>query len=546
MGKFNLLLTIFFVFTGFAEAQNRYAVHYKYKPQSQHSLDQPGTFLTAKSIDRRIRQQLHLDSLDLPVSAKYISAIQPYVQEIYYNSHWLNASVVVANADQASLLQALPFVEKVVLAAPGILSSGRLKTSTGVKTGLSAVGLKKDVKQQNSFAFQNELLGIDAMHELGYKGKGITIAVFDAGFPAVDQIPAFSHIFTDKRLKGTRDFVHPWNQNVFTKNQHGTNVLSLISAKAEDFMVAGAPEADIILCITEDGPTEFRIEEYNWVKAAEYADSLGVDIINSSLGYWDFDDPTMNYSFQDLDGKTALVSIGAFTAASKGILIVNSAGNYGSRGLSSITPPADAPNILAIGAVNSSLNRSGFSSQGPTSDGRTKPDVSAFGEQVTLIRSNGVIGRANGTSFSSPQVAAMAAGLWEAMPELTVIELIETIKSSSSLADKPDNQLGYGIPNFSKALLGQLLYLLPEEKGLEFKIFPNPITGSDLRITFGKQIQGYFTLFDMQGRVLQQLQIERESIQHPFEVSIPYLQVGMYLVEFHSGNETKRTKLIKK
>jgi serine protease AprX len=546
MVKINVFIFLLCCISFSSFGQNRYAIHYKFKPHQHFSLDQPNDFLLEKSTQRRIKQQIPLDSLDLPVADQYLQEIKPFIQQLHYSSNWLNASLVVAHEEQVVNIEALPFVEKVVLAAPGVLPEGRLASGSGKKVGASIKSKTNRTLETSEYVFQNELLGIPQMHEMGFTGEGITVAVFDAGFPGVNQIPAFRHLFENGKLIGTKDYVDINNKDVFTKNQHGTNVLSLIAANSPADFIAGSPDAEIILCITEDGPTEFRIEEYNWVKAAEFADSLGVDIINSSLGYWDFDDPRMNYSFEDMDGKTAIVSLGASIAAKKGILVVTSAGNYGSRGASSITPPADAVDILAIGAINSQLNRVGFSSQGPTADGRIKPDVTTFGEQVYLIRSSGAFGRANGTSFSAPQVAAMSAGLWQAMPDLTVKELIAKIKESSSMADSPNNQVGYGIPNFSKAYLGNVLQILPEERGAEFLVFPNPIEGLSLKIRFGKQNEGEFSLFNMQGQLVQQSKLSRDDYLQPFEVSIPELTSGMYLVEFQAGNETKRTKLIKR
>jgi serine protease AprX len=546
MVKINVIFFLLCCISFSSFGQNRYAVHYKFKPHQHFSLDKPNDYLLAKSIQRRIKQQIALDSLDLPVSEQYIEGIKPFIQQLHYNSHWLNASLVVAHEDQVANIEALAFVEKVVLAAPGVLPQGRLTSGSSKKVGASVKGKASRSLETSEYVFQNELLGIPQMHEMGFTGEGITVAVFDAGFPGVNQIPAFRHLFENGKLIGAKDYVDVKNTNVFTKNQHGTNVLSLIAANAPASFIAGAPDVDVILCITEDGPTEYRIEEYNWVKAAEYADSLGVDIINSSLGYWDFDDPRMNYSFEDMDGKTAIVSLGASIAAKKGILVVTSAGNYGSRGASSITPPADAVDILAIGAINSQLNRVGFSSQGPTADGRIKPDVTTFGEQVYLIRSSGAFGRANGTSFSAPQVAAMSAGLWQALPNLTVKELITKIKESSSMADSPNNQFGYGIPNFTKAYLGNVLQILPEERGAEFLVFPNPIEGLSLKIRFGMLNEGDFSLFNMHGQLVQKTKLSREDHRQPFEVNIPDLNSGMYVVEFQAGNETRRTKLLKR
>jgi subtilisin family serine protease len=540
-----LRIVLFFLLFGFsANAQNRYAIHYKYKPQEIFSLDNPAGYLTISSIDRRLRHGITLDSLDLPVSEKYIKSIIPLVDQVLYHSKWLNASVVIANEENLEKIQSLDFVSSVEFVARGFVPEGRQLQAVNARSGMKANKKKNASTAEAPFDFQNGLLGIQEMHELGYTGKGITIAIFDAGFPGVDQIPAFSHLFENNQIIGTRDFVHVWNKNVFSKNQHGTNVLSLMASNDPDLLVAGAPDAHYILCITEEVPTEFRIEEYNWIKAAEYADSLGVEIINSSLGYWDFDDPRMDYSLEDMDGETAVISKGATIAAKKGILVVTSAGNYGNRGERSITAPSDAKGILSVGATNMGMDRASFSSQGPTADGRIKPEVSTFGEQVWLIRSTGNLGRSSGTSFSAPQIAAFAAGLWQARPEWTKEKLIEEILKSSSQAEDPDNWLGYGIPNFAKAYYGPVLGGITVEEQ-EWKIYPNPLKGSELFIQFGNSEQGEFVLLDLKGRVMKQASLSRGSLRDPFEVEIPELPSGIYIVEVQSGSDIKRTKLMK-
>lgn len=539
------VLFLFFILFGFSlRAQDRYAIHYKYKPQDFYSLDDPSEFLTSSAIERRTRQRVPLDSLDLPVSEKYLESLKPFVEQMLYNSNWLNASVVIANPEMLDQIQSLDFVESVVLVARGFVPEGRQVQINNARTGMKANKKKASAVTEAPFDFQNGLLGIQEMHELGYTGKGITVAVFDAGFPGVDQIPTFSHLFEKNQIVGTKDFVHVWNQNVFSKNQHGTNVLSLMASNDPELLMSGAPDANYILCITEEVPTEFRIEEYNWIKAAEYADSLGVDIINSSLGYWDFDDPGMDYTLEDLDGETAVISKGAAIAAQKGILVVTSAGNYGNRGERSITAPADARGILSVGATNMGMDRASFSSQGPTADGRIKPEVSTFGEQVWLMRSSGNLGRSSGTSFSAPQIAAFAAGLWQAKPEWTREQLIEEILKSSSLADNPDNWLGYGIPNFAKAYYGPILGGISVEEQ-EWKIFPNPIKGNELFIKFGNHEQSEFYLIDLKGHVVKQASLSRSNIRDPFEVEIPELPSGVYIVELQSGSDIKRTKLMK-
>ncbi|WP_373496177.1 S8 family serine peptidase [Aquiflexum sp.] len=543
--KYFLIILILFISSS-VFGQNRYAVHFKFKPQDTYSFNNPTEFLTEKSLDRRLRQHISLDSLDFPVSQKYLDAIKLSVDMVLYNSHWLNASIVTAYPENISDLESLPFVDKVMLVAPGNFSQSRLGSNLKGKGGLNVNFNIKSRKNSSPYDFQNQVLGIPQMHESGFKGKGITIAVFDAGFPGVNQIPAFSHLFDNEQIVGTKDFVHIGNDDVFSKNQHGTNVLSLIAANDEELLVSGAYESNYILCITEDVPTEYRIEEYNWVKAAEYADSLGVDIINSSLGYWDFDDPSMDYSISDLDGETAVITKGASVAGDKGILVVTSAGNYGTRGASSLTAPADAKGILSVGAVKADLSRAGFSSMGPTADGRIKPDVSAFGEQVWVVRSNGIVSRSNGTSFSAPQVAALAAGLWQGRPEWTKDELLENLISSSHQFEEPDNLLGFGIPDFYKAYFGEILDVVTVDREGNWKVYPNPIEGTDLFISFGSTLKGEFSLIDMQGKILKNEYLTRTDIHIPFEVNIPEIRNGVYFVQMQSGKDIQRTKLMKR
>lgn len=529
------------------QAQNRYAIHYKFKPQTDFSLTTPEEFLTDASLQRRSRQQINLDSLDLPVSTKYIEIVTPLVNSFLYHSNWLNASVAVADTDAVVALEALDFVEKVVFVAPGFLVQGRIQPTQSHKKFEALPSerpLNARVENTSEFAFQNGLLGIPFMHEEGFKGQGIRIAVFDAGFPGVNTIPALNHLIANNKIIGAKDFVEPWSSNVFRKNQHGSNVLSLIAANDDNILVAGAPEAYYILCITEDVPTEYRIEEYNWVKAAEYADSLGVDIINSSLGYWDFDDPTMDYTFSDLNGETSIITKGATIAGARGILVVTSAGNYGSRGPSSITMPADAKGILAIGSVVQDLSRSSFSSQGPTADGRIKPDLTTLGSQVWLLRSNGTAGRLKGTSFSSPQIAALAAGIWQAKPELTKDELIDVMLQSATQAENPDNQFGFGIPDFRKAYLGEVLNSNPER--MQRKIFPNPLFGDIFFLDFDQHLDVQIQLVDVQGRLVYEGFLSRRDSFEPFVVAVPQLNTGLYIMRALAGGKVYSTKLIKK
>lgn len=533
------------------EAQDRYAVFYKYKPQDGLNLDQPQDFLTDRALLRRAKEGVAVDSTDLPVTQRYVDEVYQLSHYILYQSKWFNASLIVTDMEGSKSISELPFVEKVELVGKGYIPNPNARIGRRLFVSTTAKVCPPGGKAERTLAaqelpsdFQNSLLGIDFMHEEGFKGKGIRIAVFDAGFPGTDNASPLSHLLSNNQLVAQKDFVRPWNQNVFTDNQHGTNVLSLIAAVETESFIAGAPEAEYFLAMTEEVATEYRIEEYNWLRAAEYADSIGVDIINSSLGYYDFDDPEMNYSSGQLDGKTAVITQAANIASSKGILVVNSVGNYGPNE-PSIVAPADSPNVLAIGSVNQSLEVSNFSSRGPTGDGRIKPDLAAFGNGVALLRSNGNVGFANGTSFSAPQITALAAGLWQAKPEWTRAELIENLLRSASQYENPDNLLGYGIPNFREALYGEILSVEENGEVIPWKVFPNPMEGNKLTIYFGSSLSAEFSLIDLNGKTLQNQSLSRNTAKDPYELQLEGIRPGMYIIQMQDGKLIKQQKLIR-
>lgn len=543
-----ILLTGIF---GSLSAQDRYAVYFKYKPQTTFSLTKPEEFLTQGAIGRRKREGVRPDSLDLPVSKKYVDAVREKADYLLYESKWLNASILVTTKGKADEIRVFPFVAKVELVGIGYLNNPNSRLDKKIHAPQVSKNRKEEKPSsrelqlnENSYDFQNQLIGIPEMHKEGFKGKGITIAVFDAGFPGANTASSLIHLQTKKQIVSTRDFVRPWNTNVYADNQHGTNVLSLIASNEPGKMLSGAPDANYILVMTEEVATEYWVEEYNWVRGAEYADSLGVDIISSSVGYWDFDDPAMNYTVADLDGKTTTITKGATIAAKKGILVVNSSGNYG-PGVSSLVAPADAKGILAVGSVSKDLTVSGFSSRGPTGDGRIKPDLAALGTGTALVRSNGTVGFSNGTSFSAPQISALAAGLWEARPEWTKDQLIMNLLKSATQADKPDNLIGYGIPNFFKAYYGEILAVEETPETVSWKVFPNPMASDELSIYFGSGLSGQFTLLDKNGRMVQTFKLSRAGIAEPFRISLQGVKPGFYIVQMEDGQLIKRAKLFK-
>ncbi|SHM85740.1 Por secretion system C-terminal sorting domain-containing protein [Cyclobacterium lianum] len=543
MGKCSIFCLFFILLAGSNTllAQDRYAIHYKYKPTVKYSLDRPEELMTPAALERREREMLAVDSTDLPVSEQYVSLIKEEVNEIIYHSKWLNASLVSASPMAIDQIRALAFVEKVELVARGGIANGFDGTKGIREPRESPISIL--YSDERAFEFQNNILGIPEMHRDGYHGEGIRIAVFDAGFLNADQISGLQHLFNENRILGTRNFVQGGSGSVYHTDTHGTGSLSLMAAYDPSQLVGAAYAAEYILCITEDVFSEFRIEEYNWLRAAEYADSLGVDVINSSLGYNFFDDPEMNYSKDDLDGTTAIISIAANMAAQKGILVVSSSGNEGNLSWKTITVPADAKDVVAVGAITNSLNKAGFSSTGPSSDGRIKPDLVAFGSGVTLWRQKEGTSVSSGTSFSSPQVAALAAGIWQAYPGWTRAMLMSKLLESGSQSDQPDAELGYGIPNYLRVKKTSNTGTLVER---DIKIYPNPLEANELMLEFGTENNCSLKLYNTQGKMLNLLSLHRQGRNEPYRIDMGMLHPGIYWLEIEDSVRAGSIKLLKK
>ena len=409
------------------------------------SVNRPSEFLSQRSIDRRKRQGIPVDLTDLPVAPAYEKQVAEAGIEIVGKSKWNNTLLIRIHKDkELRKLEGLEFItkRKKVFQAPDSVSQ---RMRSNVRNGLN------EWSQGDEFygAADTQLKSLNGkkLHENGYRGKGMMIAVFDGGFMNADKIPALHKI----KLAGVKDFVVPESKSVFGEMEHGTMVLSTMAANAPDFYVGVAPEAQYLLIRCEDERTESLAEEDYWASAAEYADSCGVDVINSSLGYHGFDDSSMNHHYYEQDGNTALISRTASMCADKGIVCVNSAGNDGMGSWKKINFPADAKDILTVGSINEHGMNAAFSAVGPTADGRIKPDVMAFGSPTCVITGRGSIINDNGTSFSSPLVAGMVACLWQALPGKTAKQIIKLVKLAGDNQQHPDNVFGYGVPDFWKA-----------------------------------------------------------------------------------------------
>ncbi|MBQ3857542.1 MAG: S8 family serine peptidase [Prevotella sp.] len=425
-----------------------YRIYLSDKAGSQYSLQKPEEFLSLRSIKRREKQHLSLDSTDLPISERYIRQICDWGFEIVDKSKWNNTLLLrVRTPKDLKKLEHIPFVKSIKKVFESPDSINRRDRMNYHKTITSFI--QDNESFYGSTEFQIKKLNGHKLHEAGYHGEAMMIAVLDGGFMNVDRIPAFHQI----QLAGVADFVSPRSQNVFKEMEHGTMVLSVMAAEVEHYYVGAAPRASYVLVRCEDEQTESLAEEDYWASAVEYADSLGVDVINSSLGYHGFDDKTMDYKYENLDGKTAMISCTAAKLASKGIILVNSAGNEGMGSWKKINVPADASDILTVGAITRSGINAPFSSIGFTADGRVKPDVMAIGSPASVITGRGTVINDMGTSFSAPIIAGMVACLWQALPHLNAYEIMSIVKRSSDRYSRPNNIFGYGVPDFWKAYL---------------------------------------------------------------------------------------------
>ena len=431
------------------------------KQGSPYSIDHPGRWLTHKSLERRKRQGLAIDSTDLPVSSKYLRQIEKISADavrrngkrssewvIIGTSRWNNTVLVRANDTTIfNSIATLPCVAKAELVWESPDSITKM-VKQDYHDSFNAWDSIKGAPYGNGKE-QIEMLGGQQLHRIGMKGKGITIAVLDGGFQNADKIPAIQHI----NIVGTKDFVYPNSPFFYQETDHGTKVLSAMGANEPEVLVGTAPEARYWLLRCEDQQTEQPVEEDYWAMAAEFADSVGVDIINSSLGYNEYDGDSAYYHQRDLDGHTSLISRTASMLARKGILLVNSAGNSGMGPWKKIAFPADAEDMLTVGALNTEKKNAPFSGVGPTQDGRVKPDVMALGSPASLISGRGTIIRDMGTSFSTPIIAGLVACLWQAFPGKSALEMIQLVRSTSNGYQNPDNIYGYGIPNFWRAYM---------------------------------------------------------------------------------------------
>ncbi|MEZ4875760.1 MAG: S8 family serine peptidase [Flavobacteriaceae bacterium] len=536
MKKLLAVLILFVSQIGISQIQDAW-VFFADKENVQASIDNPITILTQEALDRKALHNIPIDERDVPVTESYIDQIKNATGITYWaKSKWMNCVYVQGTQTNIENLLNLPFVTDIEWAD---------KSLNFTNPGGSASD-KFAIENQNSYvvydygsaANQIEMIHGNYLHELDYSGEGMIIAVMDSGFPNFASNPGFADVVNEGRLLGTFDFFSN-TTDVTGTGQHGINTTSDMAGFLQNQFVGTAPKASYYLFRTEYGPDENPREEAWWVAALERADSLGVDVTNTSLSYREYDNPNYTHTYQDLDGVTTFAARGANIATQKGMIIVDSAGNSGPD---TVGTPADALDILTVGAVDSNGNYASFSSRGPTVDGRVKPDVMAQGQSSAVIRENGTVDFSSGTSFSSPILAGAVACLWQSRPEVKNTRIMQVVRETASRYNNPNSQMGYGIANFEDAYIAlQNLGIQEDLLKKNFAVYPNPVS-DELHISFP---QGIFSAKVILYNLLGKQVMETDVISTNNILNLSSLPQGVYIARVVSNDIRNSFKIIK-
>lgn len=541
MKKNLIFLAILFsvVVYGIEPEGNIYWVQFNSKANSTYTLGNPEYYLSSRAIARREKQNIAIDSTDLPVPQMFLDSITSLGFKVKHTSRWMNGAIAYFDST----------ISTDSIFKPSFVSEYQLRKGSELKSATSVISDFDTIQQQyygNSYAQVSMLKG-EIVHQYS-KGEGVHVAVIDAGFLNSDKLDAFDSLFSRNGIIGTYDFVNPGN-NVYNEHYHGNAVLSIMAGNIPGKLVGSAPDASYWLLRSEDVATEYPVEEDYWIVAAEFADRMGCDVINTSLGYNTFDNPVFNHTYEEFDGKSMRISKVANLAVDKGIVVVCSAGNSGDDAWKYIITPAEAEKVLAVGAVNSDGTVTKFSSRGFTEEwALPKPDVSAMGAGVAFASTSGDVVTGNGTSFSAPIVAGMAACLIAYYPDKTAHEIIDLIKSSGNLFPGFNTEYGYGIPDFSKLIKTEpadttttptSVHNFNQENSY---IYPNPYVSS----IFIKNVEEFtsFELYSTSGLKVFSMQIDHENA----EISNPILsslKKGVYFAVLKGEQKVHTFKLIK-
>jgi serine protease AprX len=539
MKRLTFLLFLFLSISAFSQEEDAW-VYFTDKPNATSQLNTPLDFLTQRALDRRNNQGIALQVNDVPIHQPYINQIiaSPGIT-VKAKSKWLNCLHIRGSVTDISALTSLSFVASIDF-ADASLNARQAKPRT-------ITPVNKQMEVQTTFNYGNsnnqiQMLNGHLLHQANYTGVGKIIAVLDSGFINVDSTSPFQRLFDTNSILGGYNYVSQ-NTNLYSLHNHGTLTLSCMGAFVDNQLVGTAPDAKYYLFVTEDVLEENPVEESYWVEAAEEADRLGVDIISTSLGYYGYDNPNYSHTYSDFTGNTAFASKGANLAFSKGMIVVASAGNSGNspQPLNRVGVPAEATNVLAVGAVTFDESYATFSSIGPSFDNRVKPDVMAQGQAAVVANTFGTIQTASGTSFSCPILAGMIASFWQAIPWATNAQVIQLVKQSADNFATPNAQFGYGIPDFQSAL--NMALLNTNENQLEIiQFFPNPTNDIVTFVNPNLDTQITIQLYNNLG----QLVLTKTFENLTESLSLDGLLSGIYYFSIPTSTGTHQGKIIKK
>ena len=484
------LLIIFLLFASTYESQaqfTRYIVKLKNKGGTPYTISSPLAYLSQRAVDRRTKYSIAIDSTDLPVTPSYISQIRNIPNVVLLNiSRWQNAvTIQTSSAAAITNINALPFVQSVNGIAARTTDNGRSSRNKfemeEIITDLPPQRIEQITADYFNYGANSyneiHLHNGEFLHNIGLRGQGMQIAMLDNGFNNYTTLRAFDSVNINGQVLGTWDFVAR-EQNVANDGSHGMNCFSTIAANIPGQFIGKAPKAYFWLFQTEDNASEYPVEEFNWVCGAERADSSGADVMSSSLGYYDFDNASLNYTYSNMNGNTTISAIGADLAARKGIIVFNAVGNEGGNSWRFLITPSDGDSVVAVGAVNAAGNVGGFSSYGPSSDGQIKPDMASVGVSALVQTTSNTVGTSNGTSFACPNMAGLGTILWQGFPEFNNMKIIRALQQAGSRFATPDNRVGYGIPNMKTAFANLLV---------EYATATSTITDCSIRIIWNSK-----------------------------------------------------------
>lgn len=555
---FLLLSALLFSLSSYSQF-TRYVVKFKDKTGTPFSVNRPSEFLSARAIERRMKQHIPIDETDLPVLSRYIDSVRLSGNVIILDeSKWLN-QVCIETTDAIALakINSFSFVSGTQPLKRIINNAGRYgevkknKFNEEIHEIAAPEKITGDYYSYGNSFDQIHIHNGEYLHDKGFRGEGMIIAIIDAGFYHYLALPAFDSVNLHHQVIESYDFVDN-KVSVNEDHYHGMMCFSIIAGNIPGQLVGSCPNANFLLYRSEDAATESPVEEQYWAAAAERADSAGADVITTSLGYNTFDNPVFDYTYADMNGHTSLIAKAATMAARKGMIVLAAAGNEGDGSWHFIVTPGDADSIITVGAVNVSGQIAPFSSFGPSSDGRIKPTAASVGWGTAISSTTGPIQAGNGTSFATPNLAGLVTCLWQAFPDFTNMEIINAVQKSSSIYQAPNDEIGYGIPDFQKAYdnLYQQNILRNADVILgnnNIKIYPNPFREQFTVLIRPKRTSiGTFRIYDAIGKLCLTKNVSLQEGQTGI-INFSGMQVfqkGLYILKFDDGKNKGSYKLI--